>query len=84
MLWYQRTGAGALLRVAGMGILATGYFAAIWLQSRATAGALNGDPLAYLLAAAAFLCGSVGSALAVLGTHIFDRVEVAQRWRRPD
>jgi hypothetical protein len=84
MPWHQRTGASLLLRIAGVGILALAYFAAAALHSRALAGALERDPLAYLLAAATFLCGSSGAGLVALGAHVFDRVEVAQRWRHPD
>jgi hypothetical protein len=36
----------------------------------------------YLLALLAFVCGSVGSALLVLGHHLFDKIEVPERWRK--
>lgn len=32
------------------------------------------------LAASTFLCLSVGSALLMLGSHIFDKVEISPRW----
>ena len=40
-------------------------------------------PLVYGLALVAFVCGSAGCALLVHGRHLFDRVEVSERWRRP-
>ncbi len=83
MPWHQKTGASVLLRVAGAGILGIAYLAGASLRSRAIAGPVNGDPFAYLLAAATFICGSAGTVLAALGAHIFDRVVVSQRWRRP-
>ena len=84
MPWYEKTGASALLRIGGVGILAIAYFAGTTLRSRVVAVTLNGDPFAYLLAAGTFLCGSVGSGLVVMGAHIFDRVAVSQRWRPID
>ena len=35
---------------------------------------------AFAFAAAAFLCGSLGAVLLTLGRHIFDKVEISQRW----
>ena len=37
--------------------------------------------IAYVLAAIGFLCTSFGTALIVLGHHIFDQVEVSARWQ---
>lgn len=34
-----------------------------------------------LLAAAGFLCASLGAVLVTQGRHIFDRVEIGERWR---
>lgn len=84
MASHHRTGAAILLRVAGAAILVLAWLAASALRSRAMAGAPGRDALAWLLACATFLCGSVGSGLAMLGPHIFDRIEVSRRWRRPD
>lgn len=84
MIWYEKKGASTLLRFAGVGILATAWFAGTVLRSRVGTVSPNGDPVAYLLAAATFLCGSVGSLLAVLGNHIFDKVPVSRRWSRID
>jgi hypothetical protein len=84
MPWHEKSGANILLRLIGIGILALAYAAAASLRGRALAGSLDGDALAYLLAAATFLCGSAGAALTFLGTHIFDRVELSQRWRHRD
>ncbi|MBB6425043.1 hypothetical protein [Sphingopyxis sp. JAI128] len=36
---------------------------------------------ALLLAAATFLCASVAAVLVTQGRHIFDRVDVGERWR---
>lgn len=37
-----------------------------------------------LLAAIGFLCASAGSILVTQGGHIFDKVEISQRWRTRD
>lgn len=36
---------------------------------------------ALVLAAAAFLCASLGAVLITQGRHIFDRIEIGERWR---
>jgi hypothetical protein len=36
----------------------------------------------YALATAGFLFASLGSALAIMGEHLFDEVQVSARWRR--
>ena len=81
MPWKMKTAANLLLRAAGIGLLSCTYFAGCWLRNRVSAGSLQSDPLAYLLVAAAFLSASGGAILTMLGTHIFDRVEVSERWR---
>jgi hypothetical protein len=84
MAWYEKTGASVLLRLAGLGMVTIACFTGAALRSRAAAGGLSSDPAAYLLAAAAFLCASVGGMLTALGSHIFDKVEISRRWSRID
>jgi len=72
-----------LIRATGMlGVLASvAMFAWLYRLSHAapTADPSLGD---YLLAAMAFLGFSVGSGSLLLGRHVNDRIEVAERWRR--
>jgi hypothetical protein len=84
MPWYEKNGASLALRLAGVALLGLAWFAASLLRSRALAGPVEGDPVAFLLAGATFVCGSGGALLGLLGRHIFDRVEVSRRWRHPD
>jgi hypothetical protein len=42
----------------------------------------NQPPIVYLLAMIAFVCGSAGCALLVHGHHLFDKIQVSERWRR--
>lgn len=39
--------------------------------------------LAYGIAAIGFMAASAGSALTILGHHLFDEIEVSARWRGP-
>src|SRR5579872_6676532 len=84
MDWHERASAGWLLRLAGLGLLGLAVAGGWGLHIRALAGAVRGDALAYLLALLTFVCASAGAGLAVMGAHIFDQVDVAARWRRPD
>jgi len=58
-----------------------------WLAFRELAALhpsrIHADPGvgALLLAAAGFLCASLGAVLIAQGRHIFDSVEVSERWR---
>jgi hypothetical protein len=67
-----RTGGALLCCIA---YVAIAHLAAMHIRPRA-AGAL-----AYGLAMAGFLAASAGSAMIVLGHHLFDKIEVSQRWR---
>jgi len=84
MNWHERAGAGWLLRLSGLGLLGLAVAGGWELHLRAMAASVRGDALAYLLALLTFICASAGAGLAVMGAHIFDQVEVAARWRRPD
>jgi hypothetical protein len=46
-------------------------------------GAQAGTDLRMALAAVGFIGCSLGSALAWLGAHVHDEVEIAERWRNP-
>lgn len=81
--WYfnKRTDIGLRLGGAALWGLA-------WLAFRDLAGLhlsqthANPGVGALALAAAGFLCASLGAVLIAQGRHIFDRVEVSERWRR--
>lgn len=75
-----------LLRGAGLCLLACCWLLMSWLFHSANLRQHH-DPTFVECAAAAtgFLCFSVGATLASLGDHIFDQVEISERWaRRPD
>jgi len=80
--WSRTRTASLGLRLAGVLLLALAYAAARALRARAVAGPVAGDPLAWLLAAASFVSASGGTALAVMGHHLFDQVQIARRWSR--
>lgn len=72
------------LSLRGLGLLSLGVSV---LLIRSLVHYLQGQvphtppgPLSFLFAALGFLCGSAGGALLTLGHHLFDEVEVSQRW----
>jgi hypothetical protein len=70
---------GLSIRASGLAMLGLAWACghALWL--------LRGDAPgvgAFLLALASFLTASFGSALLIVGPHLFDKVEVSERWAR--
>lgn len=79
MAWRNRKYADPALRLAGLALLCVAVvvgrhlFAAPDPQGKVTASA-------YLLALVGMASASTGAALAVLGRHLFDEVELSERW----
>lgn len=85
MRWYESFPANLGLRVSGMILLVFSFLAAGSLHERTvTTAPHNATFMMLLLAAATFICGSLGSALLVVGPRLWEPVEVAERWRRTD
>lgn len=78
--WHRSWRADLGLRASGLLLCGIAYTAISRLCAMhippQTAGAL-----AYALAAIGFLCASAGSAMVMLGHHLFDEIEVSERWR---
>ncbi len=79
--WHRLWKADIDLRISGLILCGLAYLALTCLiamqGARRTAGAL-----AYALATVSFFCASTGTALAMLGKHLLDEVQVSTRWRR--
>lgn len=76
----RRTDIG--LRLIGAALWGLGWLAARQLAAlHLTQSHADPDMWAASLAAAAFLCASLGAVLVSQGRHIFDRVEISERWR---
>jgi hypothetical protein len=79
MAWHDRKYADPALRLAGLGLLCVALlvgrhlFAAPDPQGKVTASA-------YLLALIGVASACAGAAMAVLGRHLFDDVELSERW----
>jgi hypothetical protein len=79
MAWHDRKYADAGLRLVGLALLSVAVlvgrhlFAAPNPQGKVTASA-------YLLALIGMASACAGAALAVLGRHLFDEVELSERW----
>ncbi|MEG3084403.1 hypothetical protein U1707_12185 [Sphingomonas sp. PB2P12] len=78
--WHRSRRADFGLRASGLLMCGIAYAAVARLCamhiSSQTAGAL-----AYALAVTGFLGASAGGAMAMLGHHLFDEIEVSARWR---
>lgn len=80
--WHERPLAKILLRLAGAALLGLAWWFGSTLLRR-YGGKLQHPPLEYLLALVAFVCASAGSALTLMGHHLFDKIQVTARWARP-
>lgn len=70
------------LRLAGIALLGIAAVAIYWLSGSVHSGGLHAaKPIEYLLAIVSFASASAGGVLLSYGTHIFDEVEVSERWR---
>jgi hypothetical protein len=80
--WHERPLIKSLLRLAGVALLGLAWWSGSTLLGR-YGGKLQHPPLEYLLALVTCLCACAGSALTVMGHHLFDKIEIAARWARP-
>lgn len=82
--WHHDWKTDITLRLCGAVSCGISYLAIdALLASRLADGTLPDGALPFILAAAGFLCASVGSALLALGHHIFDEIQISRRWRTP-
>jgi len=78
---WQSRACSAATRMSGLGMLPVGAVSTNLLYHLANAAPPHEATAFELgLAATGFLCLSIGSALLVLGSHIFDKVEISARW----
>jgi len=79
MALHNRTHADLVLRSAGILLLCLAVLIGRRLFAVPDVGAKY-DPVAYLLALIGVSSASAGAALAMLGRHLFDQVELPARW----
>ena len=77
MTWRQ----GLALRLLGVGLCVLAWRMIVYLMAMAGHGGRAGLA-GYALATAGFFFASLGGALAIMGEHLFDEVQVSARWRR--
>lgn len=78
--WQSRS-QDVAIRLTGLAALLIGAFSINWLCHLVHAAPAQESTFAQLgLAAAGFLCLSMGSVLLSLGSHLFDEVKVSARW----
>ena len=80
MQWYRNPSTRWLLRAIGLVTLLISWRACAWLYTLVHGHPNNHSALVYLLALVAFCCASAGSALLVVGHHLFDEVQISERW----
>jgi len=71
---------GLSIRALGLAVLGLSWACghALWILH----GERSPGVAAFLLATTAFMSASIGSAMLILGRHLFDKVEVSARWAR--
>jgi hypothetical protein len=79
--WHRSWKADIGLRISGLILCGLAYLALTRLLAMHVAPRTAGA-LAYALATVGFFSASTGAALAMLGKHLFDEVQVSLRWRR--
>jgi len=85
-IWHERRGADLILRLGGMLLLGFAWLLGIWMASLVESHAPHdATPLEMIIGMAMFAAGSLGAAALILGKHIFDKVQVSERWAiRPE
>jgi hypothetical protein len=80
--WHQKRAADIGLRSGGAALCSLSWlaFRTLFHLRLAPWPAAPGSS-AFALAAIGFLCASAGAALLVLGHHMFDEIELGERWR---
>lgn len=79
-VWHRSPRADIVLRATGLLLCWVSYTAIARLVAMHVPPQKN-DVLGFGLAAIGFIAASTGSALTLLGDHLFDRIEVSARWR---
>ncbi|KQU58810.1 hypothetical protein ASG67_16920 [Sphingomonas sp. Leaf339] len=78
--WHRSRRADLGLRASGLLLCAIAYTAVLRLSAMHISSQ-NAGAFAYAFAAICFLGASAGSALVMLGHHLFDEIEVSERWQ---
>ena len=81
--WYKRPGATWLIRLAGLAAIGGSVLAGLAVYHRVCASPPHeATPVEMGLAFVSFISASAGTAMAALGSQLFDRVEVASPWEQ--
>lgn len=78
--WHRSRRADLGLRASGLLLCGIAYTAVSRLSAMHVSPQ-TADVFAYAFAAICFLGASAGSALVMLGHHLFDEIQVSERWR---
>lgn len=79
--WYEKPGAGWLIRLGGLMLIGISALATMTVYHHVHVTSPHGGTLLeYWLALVAFVSASAGTTMATLGQHLFDRIEVPSPW----
>jgi hypothetical protein len=81
--WHRTLKGDTGLRATGTALLAISYVCIRSVSHRHAVDPVHWSTgiILYALTAMGFLSASLGSAMVLLGHHLFDRVEISERWR---
>ncbi|CAN5338952.1 hypothetical protein BH10PSE13_BH10PSE13_19200 [soil metagenome] len=80
-IWHERRGADLILRLSGMFLLGCAWLLGTWMASLVRSRAPHdATPLEMVVTMLMFVAGSLGTATLALGKHLFDKVQVSERW----
>jgi len=80
--WHERRWGGLAIRIGGLSLVAfawaLGQHFTLMMRSHSVD---QTSFLEFLLGMLIFLCASGGMGMIFLGEHLFDRIEISERWR---
>lgn len=80
--WHHRRSTDLGLRLGGVALCGVSWLAIRTLvHTRLAPWPASPGLMAFGLAAVGFICASAGAALLSIGHHIFDEIEIGERWR---
>lgn len=84
-IWHERRSADLILRLGGVILLGCAWLLGMWMASLVRSHAPHdATPLEMLIGMLMFAAGSLGAATLALGKHVFDKVQVSERWATRD
>jgi hypothetical protein len=82
--WHERRSADLSLRAGGLMLLGAAWLLGSWLVVLVRSHAPHeSTPREMAVGLLMFFSGAAGAAALALGKHLFDKVEISERWASP-